>query len=152
MELVPLPAPCSHGSFSILCACGCITTWTRRPRSACDPLRAWPTWSSHNAGVSSVFAESVGRHERLFSKMPPTKVAQFAERVPIIKGRLDAKASTATDYVWFVWEKPLRRFTEFVYRLVEKLSNEVTITTRLHHCASEGEAEKLHWLAVRRSA
>src|SRR5262245_25115839 len=40
----------------------------------------------------SVFAESIGRHECLFSKLPPTKVAQFVERVPIVKGRLDAKA------------------------------------------------------------
>ena len=63
----------------------------------------------------SVFAESVGRHERLFSRMPPTKVAQFVERVPIVKGRLDAKASTATGYAWFVWEKPLRIGTEYVW-------------------------------------
>jgi hypothetical protein len=63
----------------------------------------------------SVFAESVRRHERLFSKFPPTKVAQFAERVPIVKGRLDAKASTATGYAWFVWEKPLRVGTEYVW-------------------------------------
>src|SRR5262245_4400887 len=62
----------------------------------------------------SVFAESVGRHQRLFSKFPPTTVAQFAERVPIVKGRLDAKASTATGYAWFVWEKPLRIGTEYV--------------------------------------
>src|ERR1035437_9097487 len=37
--------------------------------------------------------------------MPPTKFAQFIERVPMVKGRLDKKASTATAYAWFVWEK-----------------------------------------------
>lgn len=53
----------------------------------------------------TVFLESVGRHERLFGKTPPTIFAQFVERVPMIKGRLDCNASTATGYAWFVWEK-----------------------------------------------
>jgi hypothetical protein len=52
----------------------------------------------------TVFLESVGRYERLFREMPPTKFAQFTERVPMIKGRLDATASTATGYAWLVWE------------------------------------------------
>jgi hypothetical protein len=29
----------------------------------------------------------------------------FVERVPMVKGRLDQKATTATAYAWFVWEK-----------------------------------------------
>jgi hypothetical protein len=53
----------------------------------------------------SVFLEGVGRYNKIFSTCPPTIVAQFAERVPIVKGRLDPKASTATSYAWFVWEK-----------------------------------------------
>ena len=53
----------------------------------------------------TVFLESCGRYERLFHKLPPTKVAQFVERVPMVKGRLDPKASTATGYAWLVWEK-----------------------------------------------
>jgi hypothetical protein len=53
----------------------------------------------------TVFIESVGRYERLFRDMPPTKFAQFTERVPMVKGRLDQKASTATGYGWIVWEK-----------------------------------------------
>jgi hypothetical protein len=55
----------------------------------------------------TVFAESVGRYERLFSTTPPTKVAIFSERVPIFKERLDPKGSTATSYAWFVWEAPV---------------------------------------------
>ena len=51
----------------------------------------------------TVFIESVGRHERLFSANPPTLVAQYTERVPMVKGRLDKKASTATGYCWLVW-------------------------------------------------
>lgn len=51
----------------------------------------------------TVFLESVGRYENIFSKNPPSIFAQFSERVPMVKGRLDPKASTATGYAWFVW-------------------------------------------------
>jgi hypothetical protein len=57
--------------------------------------------------VRTVFIESVGRYERLFLPFPPSKFAQFTERVPMVKGRLDKKASTATGYAWVVWEKHL---------------------------------------------
>jgi hypothetical protein len=53
----------------------------------------------------TVFIESVGRYERLFQSNPPSRVAQFTERVPMVKGRIDKKASTATGYAWLVWEK-----------------------------------------------
>jgi len=54
--------------------------------------------------VRTVFLESVGRYERLFSVRPPAVVAQFVERVPMLKGRVDKKASTATGYAWIVWK------------------------------------------------
>ena len=57
----------------------------------------------------TVFLESVGRYEALFSNNPPTYFAQFTERVPMVKGRVDRKASTATGYAWFVWKKDERR-------------------------------------------
>jgi hypothetical protein len=53
----------------------------------------------------TVFIESVGRYENLFRLSPPTTYAQFSERVPMIKGRLDRKATTATSYCWLVWKK-----------------------------------------------
>jgi hypothetical protein len=53
----------------------------------------------------TVFLESVGRYEGIFLDQPPAKFAQFVERVPMVKGRLDAKATTATGYAWLVWEK-----------------------------------------------
>jgi hypothetical protein len=53
----------------------------------------------------TVFLESIGRYEGIFRHLPPTKFAQFVERVPMVKGRLDSKASTATGYAWLVWEK-----------------------------------------------
>lgn len=55
--------------------------------------------------VRTVFIESVGRYERLFTQYPPTMFAQYVERVPMVKGRLDKKASTATGYGWVVWHK-----------------------------------------------
>jgi hypothetical protein len=53
----------------------------------------------------TVFLESVGRYEGIFAKSPPTKFAQSCERVPMIRGRLEKTATTATGYAWFVWEK-----------------------------------------------
>lgn len=53
--------------------------------------------------VRSAFLESVGRYERLFSKRPPSAVLQFVERVPMVKGRYDPEATTATSYAWLVW-------------------------------------------------
>lgn len=53
----------------------------------------------------TVFLESIGRYRRLFEDTPPTHFAQFVERVPMVKGRLDPRASTATGYSWFVWDK-----------------------------------------------
>jgi hypothetical protein len=53
----------------------------------------------------SVFLESSGRYEAIFSGSPPSAFAQFVERVPMVKGRLDRKASTATGYAWLIWEK-----------------------------------------------
>lgn len=58
--------------------------------------------------VRTVFIESVGRYDRIFSNNPPQKFAQFTERVPMVKGRLDKKASTATGYAWIVWEKNIK--------------------------------------------
>jgi hypothetical protein len=56
--------------------------------------------------VRTVFIESVGRYRNLFENTPPTICAQYTERVPMVKGRLDRKASTATGYAWLVWKKP----------------------------------------------
>ena len=65
------------------------------------------------------FLESVGRYERLFKENPPNFVAQFTERVPILKGKLSATASTATSYAWFVWkgyeDKDKEDYTEIIW-------------------------------------
>lgn len=54
--------------------------------------------------VRSVWAEGAGRFADLFSQRPPSRILQYVERVPMVKGRYDPKASTATSYAWFVWE------------------------------------------------
>jgi hypothetical protein len=53
--------------------------------------------------VRTGFLESTGRHTRLFGPHPPSAVLQLTERVPMVKGRCDPKASTATSYAWVVW-------------------------------------------------
>jgi hypothetical protein len=63
----------------------------------------------------TVFIESVGRYDRLFSVSPPSHFAQFTERVPMVKGRLDRRASTATGYCWLVWDKESSHGTELVW-------------------------------------
>lgn len=54
--------------------------------------------------VRTSFLEGVGRYNRLFKDRQPTSVVQFSERVPMVKGRCDPKASTATSYCWLVWQ------------------------------------------------
>lgn len=54
--------------------------------------------------VRTAWLESAGRYERLFSIDPPNVVAQFTERVTMVKGRLAGNGvSSATAYCWVVW-------------------------------------------------
>jgi hypothetical protein len=55
------------------------------------------------------------RYESLFSHRPPAAIAQFVERVPMLRGRLDPKGSTATDYAWVVWTKPAAAETRLMW-------------------------------------
>ncbi len=55
--------------------------------------------------VRTQWIEGVGRYQKLFRDRPPTVYAPFVERVPMVKGRWDPDASTATSYAWFVWRK-----------------------------------------------
>jgi hypothetical protein len=55
--------------------------------------------------------ESVGRYEKLFRDRPPALYAPFVERAPLVKGRWDPDASTATSYAWFVWRQTRREPT-----------------------------------------
>lgn len=66
--------------------------------------------------VRTSFIEGVGHYNSLFTKYRPYCVAQFTERVPMVKGRCDPKASTATSYCWIVWTKDeAKQPTELVW-------------------------------------
>ena len=54
--------------------------------------------------LRSAWLEGKDRYERLFAVNPPSMVVQHSTRVPIVKGRVDQKASTAMPYSWFVWD------------------------------------------------
>lgn len=54
--------------------------------------------------VRTAFLESQERY-RLFTEHPPAVIAQFVERVPMLKGRLEKTASTATAYCWIIWAR-----------------------------------------------
>lgn len=53
--------------------------------------------------VRTSFLEGVKRYNQIFCGGNPDIVAQFSERVPMVKGRYDHTASTATSYCWLVW-------------------------------------------------
>lgn len=59
--------------------------------------------------------ESIGRYERVFRPHPPAVITQFAERVPLHKGRWEPDGTTATAYLWIVWARGHRGATEFAW-------------------------------------
>ncbi len=60
--------------------------------------------------------ETVGRFERIFQPFPPAIIAQFAERVPVHKGRWEPEGDTATAYLWIIWLKNRPgKTTEFMW-------------------------------------
>lgn len=66
--------------------------------------------------VRTAFLEGNERFEELFNKYPPSIIAQFVERVPMVKGRVDKKASSATAYCWIIWDKIIyRNSTDFIW-------------------------------------
>ena len=53
--------------------------------------------------VRTNFLEGVGRYQRLYKPRRPHFIAVFTERLPLVKGRVDRKARSATSYCWMVW-------------------------------------------------
>lgn len=49
------------------------------------------------------FLECLERYRDLFGRQRPALILQFSERVPLLRGRCDPRASTATAYCWIVW-------------------------------------------------
>lgn len=58
------------------------------------------------------FVEGETRWEGLFKPSAPTVIAAFVERVSMVPGTLDRKASRPTLYAWFVWEHDNAKFYE----------------------------------------
>jgi len=83
--------------------------------------------------VRTSFLEGVGRYESLFSKMPPSIIAQHCERVPMVKGKYDPQASTATSYAWLIWAKNWP--SEPVFKWIPKSK-----------ASFERAGDVLHWL------
>ena len=50
------------------------------------------------------FLEGKWRHNHLFSRRPPAEVAVFAERLAMVKGRVDHNAAGSVCYAWFIWK------------------------------------------------
>ncbi|MDP3869161.1 hypothetical protein [Phenylobacterium sp.] len=67
-------------------------------------------WRRARRGVAMllrlVFLEGGKRYRLLYEDCPLSIVAPFSERVPMVKGRWDPEASSATAYAWFIWIKP----------------------------------------------
>ncbi|TCP43953.1 hypothetical protein [Rhodovulum marinum] len=55
--------------------------------------------------VKQQFLEGIGRYRSIFSRHWPRLILQFAERVPLVKGRVDPEAGTNQAYIWIVWIK-----------------------------------------------
>lgn len=49
------------------------------------------------------YLEGVNRYNELYRRSPPTLIAFFVERVPLLEGRYDPAASTTTAFCWMVW-------------------------------------------------
>ena len=78
--------------------------------------------------VRTQFLEGIGRFSNLWSWRAPSIVAQFAERVPMVQGRVDKEATTATAYCWIVWADGVKDKTKMVWippcrRELEKLND-----------------------------
>lgn len=49
--------------------------------------------------------EGVGRYNDIFEKNAPSVICPFAQRVPIVAGRLHRKAVSQMPYAWFFWNR-----------------------------------------------
>lgn len=49
--------------------------------------------------------EGISRYQEVYKDHPPTVIAPFVERVPLVMGHYDPNASTTTAFMWLVWIK-----------------------------------------------
>jgi hypothetical protein len=63
--------------------------------------------------LRTAWIEGGDRYKRLFRDNPPTLFVPFVERVPMVEGRWDPDATTATSYSWFIFAKGMRPMAPF---------------------------------------
>lgn len=65
--------------------------------------------ASAGAGVAMFLQlrqlEGISRYQEVYRDHPPTVIAPFVERVPLVMDHYDPEASTTTAFMWLVWIK-----------------------------------------------
>lgn len=77
-------------------------------------LRAFPQAPVVAFLLRTQWLEGEDRYQSLLRDRPPTLYAPYVERVPMLRGRWDPDASTATAYAWFVWVEGAPRLPPFL--------------------------------------
>lgn len=66
-------------------------------------------WEMARVGVAFLlrlnWLESATRYEQMFARGILSKVLTFSERLPMVEGRVDPEATSATSYAWFIFDK-----------------------------------------------
>lgn len=69
-------------------------------------LKAWDLCENKFAMLFKIqFLETIQRHKKIFSKIPPSKVYIFTKRIKCFKGGKQDKNGSAICFCWIVWEK-----------------------------------------------
>lgn len=58
------------------------------------------------------FLEGANRERTIFSRMPPSRVWVFSERITFYPAGVERKGSGTTAYAWFIWDKDAPTGTE----------------------------------------
>jgi hypothetical protein len=61
------------------------------------------------------FLEGANRANTIFSKVPPSRVWVFSERITFYPAGAERKGSGTTAYAWFVWDKDAPSGTELMW-------------------------------------
>lgn len=58
------------------------------------------------------WVEGIGRYKKIFSDGKLVRMIQYAERVPILEGRLDKDGVTQMPYAWFAFDKEKSKYQQ----------------------------------------
>lgn len=69
-------------------------------------LTAWKLCKNKFAMLFKInFLESIQRHKKIFSQIPPSKIYVFTKRIGCFRGGVVDNKSSAVCYCWVVWDK-----------------------------------------------